>query len=189
MSNLKQKIKNSLFDIKAEEIFDSVLKDATDIQENLDIIKINKEQLDILKNETAESIKILDSIKKNRNRRTAHGKLTVQELQNIAVRSKRTIELLKIGSSHNEIEYVQATTQIYDFLDKIRTTFTRLDNLPYPNAGITVVGYLFTVIPFLNILSIVFGGYLGLSNDRRCQINGLLMIVIVILVVLFSLLI
>jgi len=189
MSSIKKKIKNTLFDTKAENIYDSIVEDAKFVQENLSLFsKTNKEQLKILEDETSEGINTLNTLKKNRNRKSAQGKLTIQELQNVSVRTKRTITLLKSGNSHSESEYLQAISQVYNFIDKIRTTDTQVKTLPYPNAGITILGLIFIVIPFLNVLSIIIGGYLAFSNDRRCQVNGTLMIIATIIVLLVSLL-
>ncbi|NVM27254.1 MAG: hypothetical protein HWN65_00320 [Candidatus Helarchaeota archaeon] len=184
------KIKKLFIDKEAETIFTEIIESAEVIQKELDILaktelKVNKERVKLLKQETAETIALLQSLKKERNRKTAQGKLYVQELHNIAIRAKRSIKLFNTGTPM-EADYNQTILDLYNFIDRSRTTKLHLDHLPYSYTGITVVGLVLSPIPFFNLLSIVFGGYLALTNDRRAQINGLLMISIVIIFIIIS---
>ena len=184
------KIKNLLFDTESKKIFEEIVKDAEFILNNLETLAevkldINRDRIKMLKEDTTEVLEILNSIEKEKTRKTAYGKLKIQELHNISVRAKRSLELFKTGPK-NESEYNRTFTDLCNFIDRTHTLKTHLENLPYPNIGITVAGFVLSPIPFFNLLSIVFGGYLAFSNDRRAQINGILMILIVIVVVLFS---
>jgi len=184
------KIKNLLFDTASKKIFEEIVKAAEFIQNNLEILAevkldINPDRIKMLKEDLTEVLEILNSIYKEKTRKTAYGKLKIQELHNISVRAKRSLELFKTGPK-NEPEYNRTFTDLCNFIDRTHTLKTHLENLPYPNIGITVAGFVLSPIPFFNLLSIVFGGYLAFSNDRRAQINGILMIAIVIIVVLIS---
>lgn len=193
MKDIKSKVKNHFTHHLTDEILDEIIETTEKIKKELNSLtkgahKMNADRIKLLEGDLIQTQAQLSNIKKQRSRKTANGKILVHELQNQATRARRSMELVKV-SEPSEFDINRAFSDVYNFIDKTRNTETQLDNLPYPNIGITVTGFVFAVIPFLNLLSIIFGGYLAFSNDRRAQINGFLMIGIVIIVVLFSLLI
>ncbi|MHA1269143.1 MAG: hypothetical protein ACTSPY_05090 [Candidatus Helarchaeota archaeon] len=185
------KIKEIFFNKKTSEIISQLFTINTLILDFLksfinNNLKISKDRIEIVKNDVEKNNETLLSIKKSGNRKTTPGTLLVYELYNIAVRAKRSIELFQAGTK-NEYEINQLFNDIYHFIDDTRSKEIQLKNLPYPNIGITVAGYILSFIPFFNLLSIVFGGYMAFSHDRRSQINGILMIMMTIIIILFSL--
>ncbi len=189
--NIMSKLKKLFFSSKIKEILNDLLEINSSINSFIDNfpeikLDINLQRIELLKQDLVENKTKLQLLVKLGNKKTKHGKLLLYELHNIAVRANRSTELFKSGLK-NEYEFSQMMNDIYKFIDKTESTLTQLKNLPYPNIGITVAGYILSFIPFFNLLSIVFGGYMAFSNDRRAQINGLLMILITIALVLLSL--
>jgi len=194
MKDKLSKIKDIIIDKKSDEILIQIIDSAENIKKKLIIIAENKDlvvynRINSLKDEISEIFPVLNQIKKEGNRRTSQGKMVIKELDNICLRAKRSMDLIDINNKITEFEWNQTISDVYNFLDKSKNTLTHLQNLPYPHIGITVVGFIGALIPFYNLLSIIFGGYLALNRDVRAQINGVLMIVLVIIVLLFSLLI
>ncbi|MHA1369446.1 MAG: hypothetical protein ACTSWN_12035 [Promethearchaeota archaeon] len=149
-------------------------------------LTISEERLKSLILEVQQAKAQIEGIRKNRARNTKAGRFLMAELHSLAARASRSIQLVEDLAQPSATEKNQVLIDIYAFVDKVQSTCLRLKNLPYPNIGLTVTGYIFSVIPFFNLLSIFFGGFLAFSNDKRAQLNGILMISIAIAVILIS---